>query len=259
MSGVRIPRPIMRAEFRKRLRADLMNEAVALAEERRWRGTRSSARISMLVARLRPVAVAAVIVAVLLAGAGAAAAGSLPGDPGYGLKRAAEAVELALAPTAEAKLSVLATQAQRRLDDLTRTASERPDRAPTATAEYEAAVQRFAAAVEALRAAEPGTKHDAVDELVESTRAKHEAILEELEQRVPASAQPGIERAIEEHEKLRPSAAPSPDERGGKPSDVPSRSGEPARSPSPNRPSEKPRADETSRGDRPSALPTPHR
>lgn len=268
MSGIRLPRPEPRAEFRKKLRIQLMNEAVALAEERRLRRRSFADRLRWWVAgpRLRGIAVVASLIAVLLAGTGVAAAGSLPGDPAFGIKRAAEEVELAIAPSDDAKIDVLAAQAQRRLDDLTRAAA-RPDKAPTASAEYQAAVQRFAAAVRALRAAPPRSKHEAVEQVVEAARDKHVPVLEELKERLPEDAQKGIDRAIEEHEKLSPRGG----DRSPKPGVVPGRSGEPARTAEPARtfeptrtpqstrtpePRETPRPTETQRSGRTTASPT---
>jgi uncharacterized protein DUF5667 len=206
-----LQRPQLRAEFRKRLRADLMNEAVALAEERRARSRSLGQRISalLLAPQLRAVAVVATLVILLAAGAGAAAASSLPGDPAFAIKRAAEQVEVALAPTPDARVKVLAAQEERRLDELERTVS-RPERAPTASAEYEAAVRRFAAAVEALRTAPADERHEDVEQVVEAARDKHIEVLEELRERLPASAQPGIERAIEVQERIVVPAGPAP-------------------------------------------------
>lgn len=254
MNDIRPPRPEMREEFRKKLRAELVNEAVALAEERRLRRRSFAEHFRWWLAgpRFRTIAVTASLIAVLLAGTGVAAAGSLPGDPGFGLKRAAEQVELALAPTDDAKVKVLATQAERRLDELAQTITRR-DKAPTASAEYEAAVTRFAAAVEALRAAEPGQKHEAVEQVVEAARDKHVPVLEELRGRLPEEAQQGIDRAIEEHDRLAPAGGPG--ERPKSPG--PRGSAEPARTPQP-RETPRPRVTETPRGGRP-ASPTPTR
>jgi len=201
MSELRLPRPELRPEFRKRLRAQLMAEAVVLAEERRahpWRVRLAS----WTVGALRPLLVTAVLAVMLLGGAGVAAAGALPGDLTYGLKQAAERVELALAFDEERKAEVLAAQAQRRLEELSRTASERPDKAPTASESYTDAVERFREAVEAVRQAEPADKREAVEELVDAAKAKHVPVLETLRERVPEAAQQGIDRALEEHKKL---------------------------------------------------------
>jgi hypothetical protein len=237
-----------------------MNEAVALAEERRVRPRGLAARVLSWssIGRLRPIAVAAMAIAVLLAGTGAAAAGSLPGDAAYPLKRAVEEVEVALATGPEAKVEALTRQAQRRLDDLTKVAS-RGDKAPTASGEYEAAVQRLAAAVAALRTAEPGARREAVEQVVEAARAKHVQVLEQLKGRVPPEAQKGIERALEEHGKLAPARERDKgSDRAPKPSDAPGRA--PAGSPGedqkgePPRESISPRPSEAPRG-RPSSLP----
>lgn len=230
MNDMRLPRPMPRDEFRKRLRADLINEAVALAEERRLRRPSIADRLTTLLAlRMRPIAVSATLVAVLLAGSGVAAAGSLPGDPAFALKRAAEQIELVFAPSEDAKVRVLQAQAERRLEELGQSAS-RPDKAPTASAEYEAAVQRLAAAIDALRSAEPGAKRDAVEQVVEAARDKHVQVLETLRERLPENAQERIERALEQHERIKK------DERGP-------------------RETERQRAAETPRGGRPSAAP----
>ena len=249
MSDVRLPRPTVREEFRRRLRSDLMNEAAALAEERRGRRSFAERFLTVMTVRLRPIAVAAVVVAVLLAGTGVAAAGSLPGDPAFALKRAAEGVELAFALDDGTKVRVLAAQAERRLEELGRTAS-RPEKAPTASAEYEAAVRRLAVAVATLRTAEPGAKRDAVERVVEAARDKHVQVLEELKQRLPENAQEGVDRAIEQHEKIKQN------ERGPRSTDRPGAAppkGDDARE------TQRPRPPETPRGGRPSIQPTPRR
>jgi hypothetical protein len=257
VSDVRLPRPTVRDDFRKRLRADLINEAAALAEERRSRGSSRLARIASWwsAGRLRPIAAAATLVALLVAGAGTAAAGSVPGDPAFALKAAAEQVELALAPTDVDRVQVLASHAQHRLDDLART-SDRPEKAPTASAAYEAAVQRFAAAVQALRNAAPGAKRDAVEQVVEAAHDKHLEVLRDLQERLPEPAQENIERAIEEHQKLTPGRPEHP-RASERPGAAPSRPGDTERPrPTPTaRPTETPRATETSRSGR--ATPTP--
>lgn len=257
MSDMRLPRPPVRDQFRKRLRADLMSEAVALAEERRMRRSFAERFLTVIAVRLRPIAVAAAVVVVLLAGTGAAAAGSLPGDPTFALKRAAEQVELAFAADDDAKVRVLAAQAERRLDELGKSASH-PANAPTASAEYEAAVQRLAAAVVALRTAPPGAKREAAEQVVEAARERHIQVLEQLKERVPEAAKRGIERAIEQHDRLAPPGKPgerSPKKDDQRPGSGP---GGPEASASP-RESERPRASETPRGGRPSVTPIPHR
>lgn len=231
MTDVRIPRPELRDDFRKRLRADLMNEAVALADERRSRASGIGPRLLAWLTgpRLRPVLVAATAFALLVGGTGVAAAGSLPGDAAFPLKRAAEEIELALAPSASAKVEVLARQAERRLDELDRSAS-RADRAPTASSEYQAAVERLSLAVAALRAAEPAERREAAEQVVKAAREKHTIVLEGLKERLPPEAQPGLERALEEHRRLAPEG--EKERSPGRPTEAPGRgrpSGAPAR------------------------------
>lgn len=242
MSGARLPRPALREDFRKRLRADLMNEAVALAEERRLRRSSFAFRLAgWWAGPVRPIVVGATLVAVLIAGAGTAAAGSVSGDPAFFLKQAAEQVELALADSDEAKVQVLATQAQRRLDELART-SDRPDRAPTASSAYEAAVAKFVAAVEALRATEgDASKRDAVERVVDAARNKHLEVLEDLKDRLPDPAKEKIEQAIDEQQKLSPGNPDRPGRPSERPGVVPARPSETPR----------PRATETPRSGRP--------
>lgn len=248
MSDVRFPRPAMRDDFRKRLRAELVNEAVALAEERRTRRVSLAGRLSLVVLKLRPIAVAAAAVALLVTGTGVAAAASLPGDVTFGLKRAAEEVQVAFAANDDTRAALLGHIAERRLDELAKTA-DRPDKAPTASAEYEAAVRRFAAAVQALRAAPPGTKREVVEQVVEAAREKHEQVLQELKDRLPPSAKPGIERATEQHEKIAP-----PGKREGERSPKPIEGGRESDRQR-TKDTERPRATETPRGGRPTPNP----
>lgn len=233
MQDPRLPRPAIRPEFRSRLRAQLTSEAVRLAEERR----RRRGWPSVWSGWLRPALAVATVALVLALGTGVAAAGSLPGDAGYPLKRAVEEAQLALAPTDQARVEILASHAQRRLEELAKTV-QRADRAPTASAEYEAALKRFAEAVEKLRAAEPGTKRDAVTDVVDAARERHLPVLEQLKERLPTDARQGIERAIEQHEKLERGKPSSPP---GKPAERPTRTGE----------REGPRATASPRGGRP--------
>src|SRR3972149_5134906 len=79
-----------------------------------------------------------------------------------------------------------------------------------------------------LRAAEPSEKHEQVEKVVEAAHDKQVQVLEELKDRVPESAQRGIERAIEKHEEL---AAPpgKGGERPTRPTASPRPGGDPAR------------------------------
>ncbi|MBU6424351.1 MAG: hypothetical protein KGQ88_09980, partial [Chloroflexi bacterium] len=176
-------------------------------------------------------------------------------DPAFGLKRAAEQLQVALAPTAQARVQILAAQVQDRLSDLQRSADV-PAKAPTATTEYEAAVQRFAAAVQALRRSEPAQRHDAVDQVVENARHRDLPVLEDLKERLPADAQQGIQRAIDAQEQLAPpstddhppSAAPAQTPERERATEAPRESERPQATGSPRpRETDAPRATETQR------------
>lgn len=196
-----LPRPEPRDAFRRELRGRLMAEArVAFAP-------RESAWARLQRSWLRPAVAFAAIGVFLVTGSGLAAAGSLAGDPAFALKRAAEDVQLAFAPDDNARIEVLASQADHRLSELSTATTARPAAAATASAAYAEAVARLSAAVEALRGAPgPGaTKTDAARDVAERARAKHIVVLDELEARVPEEARDAIERAKHEAESLRPS------------------------------------------------------
>ena len=152
----RLPRPEPRDAFKRALRAQLMAQApTALAR----RETVWSLVALPQGSWLRPAFAVAAVFVLLVAGAGKAAADSLPGDLTFGLKTAAEELQLALALDDTTRLKVLSEDADHRLAELTRALTSRPEAAPTATAEYAAAVARFTAAVDELRG-KPGTSED---------------------------------------------------------------------------------------------------
>jgi Domain of unknown function (DUF5667) len=204
-----LPRPKPRDAFKRSLRAQLMAQAPSLLspEETMW--TRVTG--GFLRPAFRPAMVAAAIALLVVGGAGKAAADSLPGDAAFGLKVAAEQLQLSLALDDTTRLRLLAEQADHRLAELAEAVSTRPEAAPTATDAYAAAVQRFTDAVDALQG-KPGTsvdKQTAADDVVDAAHAKHEAVLDELEKTAPASAQQGLERARQEADKLHPSGRPA--------------------------------------------------
>ena len=84
----RFPEPKLREEFRRELRARLMMQAQTVLVPRRRRDTAWTF--------LRPAFGVGLAAAILMAGAGTAAAGSVPGDPAFGLKRAAEELQVTL-------------------------------------------------------------------------------------------------------------------------------------------------------------------
>jgi len=239
----RLPRPEPRDAFKRALRAQLMAQAptVLAPRETAW----SRFQLSFM----RPALALGAVVLILIAGAGKAAADSLPGDLAFGLKTAAEQVQLALALDDTTRVKVLSDAADHRLAELTHALTSRPDAAPTASAEYAAAVARFTAAVNALRS-DPGSSADQrteVEDVIDAARAKHEAVLDELEKTAPADAQKGLERAREEADKLRPSGAPERTKSPEPTRTVPARTAEPTR------------ASEQPRGGEPTRTPAPTR
>lgn len=233
----RLPEPRMRHEFRAELRNKLIMEAqTALAPRPRGTAWTSLLRHSFT----RPALAAMVAAIVLLAGTGSAAAGSLPGDPGFGLKRAIEDLQVSLTFDDVQRVQLLAQLTDRRLAELQQVA-DHADKAPTASEEYAEAVARFRAAVDALQQAAPREKADKAQDVADAAREKHDAIIEDLAPRVNEKAKDALERAQEEEHRDTPSRS-----KDQKRTDRPERS----RSPEPNdspRPSETFRSAETPR------------
>ena len=149
--AVRVP-----PEFRSRLRASLIAAPVVLDSRRpslfRW--SRSFA--------LRPIVASVLVLALLaMAGGGVAAASSLPGDPAFALKRAAEDVEVALAWDDISRLDTVVMQSGRRLVDLETLAARRSSAVAVATDEYLAAASRFETAVTRVAALAASAARDA--------------------------------------------------------------------------------------------------
>ncbi len=189
MSQRRLPDPRIRDEFRRELRARLMREAAVILVPKR--------RDTAWTAWLRPAFVAGLAALVLVIGAGSAAAGSVPGDVTFGLKRAIEEVRVALTFDDIERVQVLAEIVDQRLAELQQVA-DRSDKAPTASEEYARAVSRFREAVNTLQQAAPDDKSDRAQDVADAAREKHEIVLEELKDRLSENAKPSVERAIEE-------------------------------------------------------------
>jgi hypothetical protein len=226
----RFREPKLRDEFRRDLRARLMTEAVTALTPRR----RETAWTF-----LRPALAISVATVVLVGGAGAAAAGSLPGDPAFVLKRAAEDVQVALTFDEVARVQLLAQIADRRVQELQKVADTPPqENVPTAAEEVAQAVARFRAAVDAVQQAAPAEKSDAVQDLVDAAREKHEAVLDRVQQRIEnEKARQAIERAKDEEDR---DTHDEKDKRAKNPSSTP----RPART---SRPAETARPGESSR------------
>lgn len=196
MSERRLPEPRIRDEFRRELRARLMREAAVVLVPKR--------RDTAWTAWLRPAFLAGLAALVLVVGAGSAAAGSVPGDVTFGLKRAIEEVRVALTFDDFERVRVLGEIADARLSELERVAS-RSDKAPTASQAYAQAVTRFRAAVDALQNAAPDEdKSELAQEVADAAREKHEMILEFLRERLSDKAKDSVDRAIEEERRDTP-------------------------------------------------------
>ncbi len=149
---------------------------------------------------LRPALAVGLAALVLVAGAGSAAAGSVPGDPAFGLKRAIEEVRVALTFDDVERVRLLAEIADQRLSELEKVAA-RDDKAPTASEEYALAVTRFRDAVDTLQAAAPEDKSALAQDVADAAREKHEIILEQLKDRLSEKAKVSVDRALEEERK----------------------------------------------------------
>jgi hypothetical protein len=219
-----MPEPRLREEFRRELRARLMQEAVTALAPR----PRGTAWTSLL----RPALGVGLAGILLVAGAGTAAAGSVPGDFAFPLKKAFENVQVALTFDDVQRVTLLGQIADRRLAELQNVADRSDEsRAPTASEEFAAAVARFRAAVDAVQNAAPEAKSDAVQDLVEAAREKHEAVLDEVQEKIDnEKAQEAIERAKDTEDKdtkvdqdnrvnpektPRPTRTPKPSSRSG--------------------------------------------
>jgi hypothetical protein len=210
LSEQRLPEPRIRDEFRRELRARLMSEANVILVPKR-RGTAWTAwlrpRDTAWTAWLRPAFVAGLAALALTVGAGSAAAGSVPGDLSFGLKRAIEEVRVALTFDDVERVRVLSELADERLSELERVAS-RDDKAPTASEAYADAVTRFRAAVDALQnASSEEDRRELAQDVADAAREKHEMVLEYLRERLSEKAKDSVDRATEEERRDTPNTA----------------------------------------------------
>lgn len=198
-----------REGFRADLRSRLLAQVAQAATERRsnpWWALRIP----------RPVLAGVAVVALLFGTTGSAAAGSLPGEPLFEVKRAAEELALTLAFDDATRLERLAAQASARLAELER-AADGPGKSAAAR-ESTRALERLAEAQRGT-AAEPGSR---ASQTAETARDHAESVLKDLETKLPAEAAEGIRRAIEAGRpeqpgrRSDPSVAPS-----ARPTDVP--------------------------------------
>src|SRR2546423_14948780 len=171
-----LPTPKPRDAFKRALRAQLMAQAsvVLVQRESTWSRLQRS--------WLKPAVAFAAVVLLVAAGTGKAAADSLPGDLTFGLKTAAEQLQLAFALDDTSRVQVLADVADHRLAELSHAVAARPEAGPTAAHEYASAVARFTTAGDAMRGT-PGAstgKRIAAADVVDAAHAKAEAGLDGL-------------------------------------------------------------------------------
>ena len=223
--------------LRQELRASLLAAPMRLAPGR---------RSLFSVGALRPVLATLVVVALLAAAGAPAAASSLPGDPAFGLKRAVEEAQVALATDDVARLDTLVTQSDRRIADLETAIARRPAALNPATDEYLAAVGRVDAMLARVLQETATSARDAAIARAAAKSAEHIARLQALAGRLPDAAQQGIRRAIEVQQAVH-----------GKSNEIPGRGGAPIAPTTPTIPSATPGRPSTTpgRGGPPSGVP----
>src|SRR5258708_4761312 len=233
-----LPRPEPRDAFKRALRSQLMAQAPGVLARRETTWSRLQGVL------LRPALAAAVVLLVLAAGAGKAAADSLAGDAVFAVKRAAEDLQLALALDDPTRLRVLAEQADHRLAELAESVTAHPEKAKLAQTEYASAVKKLTTAVDAVRS-QPNVSEDkktAAEDVVDAAHRKHVEVLAELKKKVGSSTENAdveneIDNATDESEKLhasdRPARSPQPSSRPDRSrSPQPTRTAPPSRTPS---------------------------
>lgn len=243
-----LPRPEPREPFKRALRAQLMAQASATLVRRETVWSRLQR------GWLRPVVAFAAVALLVAGGTGKAAADSLPGDAIFGLKRAVEQLQLALAIDDTTQLRVLAELADHRLTELTVAIEDHRSRAtPLAQQAYADAVATLTQKVDALRAA-PNVSQDkknAAEDIVDAVHLQHIAVLDQL--RRTSDDQKDVQRATDASDKLHASDRPA---RTAEPSDTPEPSGQPDETHTP-RTGDPTRSPEHTRTPQPSRTPEP--
>jgi hypothetical protein len=250
--------PQLRDQFRKELRARLMQEAPIYLNPRRDNAWSALLRPAFL----RPAMAVSLAGLVLIVGAGTAAAGSAPGDPAFVLKKTFEDVQVNLTFDDVQRVQLLAQIADRRLQELQQIANKddgqqnnKDDKTVAASEEFAKAVAQFRAAVDQVQTVAPADKADKVQKVVEDSREKHGNVVEQIQQKVTSDkAKDAIERAKDEEDK--DTKEEQQGQSGGGHDDKrtarPTRSPAPSRSPRPNqtaRPSVSPRPTEKNNND----------
>lgn len=203
----RLERSLRRLEpdalYRRRLRGAVLNHYVATRE-----GLVQPARRPRAMGALgRGVLYASLAVALTTGATGAAAAGSLPGDPLHSVKLQFEEVRIQIAPPA-ARADLMAMALDERLHELEELAHA------GRWSHIDGAAEGVAKAEKRLAGARGAPGRTAVEEI-----AEHAAVLEVLVEGAPAAAQDGLHRAIQAanshgrardaHPRRSPGAGPS--------------------------------------------------
>lgn len=134
----------------------------------------------------------ALAILLLVSGTGVAFASSasLPGDPLYPVKQGFEQARLALTIREKAQLQLLHQYANRRLEEIEELQqSARAENMPAAISGYEQAVEDLVSAVQ------EGEDSQLVG--VQQSLTHHQQVLQEVLQRAPDPAVPGLENALE--------------------------------------------------------------
>lgn len=169
----RLPEPRMRDEFRGELRARLMREAVTALAPRTRTGW----------ALLRPAMAIGLAGIILVAGAGTAAAGSLPGETAFPLKKAFEDVQVSLTFDDVQRVELLAQIADRRLRELQRAATSKGN-VTSASEEFAQAVAKFRAAADKAQSGATTDTSKKVQQVVDNARDAHAPVVDQIQQQV---------------------------------------------------------------------------
>ncbi len=186
------PEADRRIEAKLRQRVDVRRSPWQPAARGRWSS-----------AALRWATAAALVVVLLLAGAGIAAASndSLPGDPLYSVKRAGEAVQLFMTPPS-ARASAYARLAQRRLGEIT-AISRRSDVDPDSLTQLlNDLTSGTEAALTSVEDTAPEQQAEILSTLV-MLAEQQQAVLAMVQASAPPQAQAGLERALEASSQAR--------------------------------------------------------
>jgi hypothetical protein len=175
-----------------------------------------------------------VVLTLVLAGGGGivyASTDSLPGSPLYGVKRAAEQVQLFLAPGGTRRAKLYIKFAQRRLEEvqaLVETKAKVDEETLAAIAE------ETDLALEEVEGAHPADKSELLKKLASLTE-RQQAVLKGVQAKAPEAAQKGLNRALEAsqrgHERAREALEKEKPGRDVKPTHTP----KPTRAPRPTK------------------------